>query len=84
MRHICWCCSAERQALQSNKQNISVPGREGNVFPPEFQKAGFETEIRGVRNGKENAPPLQFHWMKGAAALSHSALTDSGGNRARY
>lgn len=38
-------------------KNISGLGREGNVFPPEFQKAGFETEIRGVSNGKENASP---------------------------
>lgn len=46
------CRKTGTATLRLNKQNISVLGREGNVFPPEFQKAGFETEIRGVSNGK--------------------------------
>lgn len=51
------CRKTGTATLCLNKQNISVLGREGNVFPPEFQKAGFEAESRGASNGKENAPP---------------------------
>lgn len=64
-----------------NKQNLPVLRKEGNVFPPKFQKAGFEAGIRGGSNGKKNAPPLWLSWTKGEAALSHSAPANRGRDR---
>lgn len=72
-----------RHCNSTSKTYLCWEGRE-MLFLLSFRKLVLKQRLEVSGMAKKMHPPLQFHWMKGAAALSHSALTDRGGNGARH